>query len=185
MCPRIIGITGHARSGKTCAARYLHNKYGMEIRRNSAPIGELAVNLACSGTRDTYAEIATALLDVFGRDLVARHWLSEIEKHDINSIVVIEGIRYQEELDFYREKSDFSLLGIESTDACRFDRSKIAEDSEKDLDASLSEFVAKKQQRNESQIDELVNQADVVVDNNASLDEFYSSIDRAIDQIIA
>ena len=178
--PRVIGITGHARSGKTTATEHLRTNHGAIVFVNSVPIGEIINVVGGRRDRQTYSTLTTALLNVFGRDFLAHHWLRTIDQSPKERFYVVDGIRYVEELETYRKVTDFYLIGIRSDDKYRFHRSQRAPDSEKDHGQTYKDFLAQKLKLNESFIDKITSQADFVVENDGSIDHFLSLIDSAI-----
>lgn len=185
MRPRVVGIAGHARSGKTYAAEYLHNKYHANVFRNSEPLGQVISKLSGAHDRQSYIKLSTALFEVFGNDMLAHHWLRSIESAPSGQLYVVEGIRYLEELKVYRTSTQFYLLGIQSNDGNRFARAGVAGDLDKDRGRSYEEFVAQKRLRNESSIDLIVSQADKIIVNDRSIQEFGSLIDSAMAEVPA
>ncbi len=184
MRPKVVGIAGHTRSGKTCAAEYLRSKYQAKVFRNSEPIGQVISNLKGAHDRKTYIDLSTALFEVFGNDMLAHHWLRNIGAAPTSQLYVVEGIRYLQELETYRASADFLLLGIKSSDRNRFTRASVANDSEKDRGRSYEEFLAQKQLRNESFVDSIVSQADRIIVNDGSMAEFTSLIDSAVTDVL-
>ena len=140
MHPRVIGIAGHARSGKTTATEHLRTNYDATAFINSVPIGEIIKSIGGRHDRKTYSTLTTALLNVFGRDFLAHHWLRTIGQSPRRRFYIVDGIRYLEELETYRKLADFYLVGIKSPDKYRFCRSQKAQDSEKDHGAILPRF---------------------------------------------
>jgi dephospho-CoA kinase len=124
--PRILGVSGHIRVGKTYAADYIGSRYSAQVFKNSKPIVDVVGKLGEISDRGMLAKIALAILDVFGRDLIARHWVHLIRANRHRSLYVVEGIRYKEEVDFYRRVADFKLLGIRTTDVERYRRAGLS-----------------------------------------------------------
>jgi uridine kinase len=184
MRPRIVGIAGHARSGKTTAAQHLGRTFGAKVFRNSEIISHIISRTGMTRDRITYARLSTAIFDVFGNDIIARHWLRVIGEAPSTPVHVVEGIRYLEELEIYRASSHFILLGITSSNENRFFRSGKAADSEKDRGRTYEEFLEQKQLRNESFVDSIVAQANLVIENDGSMEEFTSRIDAAMAKLL-
>src|SRR4051812_3044952 len=125
MLSKIVGLTGHARSGKTSAAEHLRTRYHAKVFRNSEPLGQVISKLRGAHDRPAYIELSTALFEVFGNDMLAHHWLRAIGGTP-RTLYVVEGVRYLEEIATYRTSADFYLLGIKSSDRTRFTRASIA-----------------------------------------------------------
>ncbi len=182
--PKVIGIVGHIRSGKTTATNYLASKYGARIFLNSQPIGKLISILDWTHDRKTYANLSMALFDTFGTDLIARHWIRKMKNSLHAPLYVVDGIRYPDEPIAYKEQTNFALVAIASTDTNRFNRSQSANDSHKDQGQSFSDFIKQKEIRNELYVDGLVSKSDYLITNDNSLPYFYSQIDLILKKIV-
>jgi dephospho-CoA kinase len=178
--PRILGIAGHIRSGKTHAAQYIGSTIGAPVFRNSQPIEEVITRIGSDADRQLFAKLGLAILDVFGRDLIARHWLRIIETGGAHSLYIVEGIRYEEELVLYKQVADFTLLGIQTMDAERYRRAAMAQDRQKDAGKSFEQFLELKELPNESQVDYIVGRADAIIENDGSIDAFNESIEATL-----
>ncbi len=179
---QIIGVVGPIRSGKTSACEYLRFKYHATICRNSMLLEQVLIGLGLDRSRDNLARLGMALFDTFGRDLLARHW-EKVIKSDLGgaSIIVIDGLRFPEEIAFYREHTCFTLLAIVADDECRYLRSRSAQDNYKDSMMDSKVFLGQSNIKNESYVDQLVKSGDVVIKNNDTLDDFHDKLDVMIE----
>ena len=184
MRPRIIGIAGHARSGKSTAAAYLRVTFGATVCTNSEPLGNIISKIGWSHDRRSYAGLSTALFDVFGRDILAHHWIRVIKQDSKGDLYVVDGIRYLEELKVYREMSDFHLLGIICSDKMRYQRTKTAKDREKDRDISYKMFLKSKESITESCVDDIVLFSNETIQNNGSKNDFFVDISSAFNKFL-
>lgn len=185
MQPKVLGISGHARSGKSTAAEYLSVQFGARVFTNSKPIGQIVSSLGWSYDRKSYALVSTALFDALGRDILAHHWIRAIDQDLENCLFVIDGIRYLEEICTYRSLTNFHLLAIVSSDEVRFRRTRTAKDSEKDRHISYEKFLKNKESINESNVDKIVLMADVAIENYGSREEYYKHLSSAIKNFVS
>jgi dephospho-CoA kinase len=121
MSRHIIGLVGRQGSGKGTAAKILAEKYGAQLFRFSAILGDVLDRVAVERTRDNMIKISEALRATFGEDVLAY----AIEKDAINStsdIVVIDGIRRIEDIAALEPLPQFKLVEISAPAKVRYDR---------------------------------------------------------------
>ncbi len=177
----IIGFVGQVRSGKTTACEHLRNKHNAVVFRNSDPLEQISQKLSMDKDRSSLALIGMTLFDIFGRDLLAKHWGENIKKiNPVTSLVVIDGLRFPEEIKFYRDYGNFTLVAINSPDEQRFNRSKVASDSFKDGSLDATAFLKQSTLKNESYVDELIDHNDFCIENSNSKKNFTLKLDKLI-----
>lgn len=131
--------------------------------------------------RTSLANLGTALFTAFGRELLARYWMQQIiDELNNKKFFIIDGIRFPEEVSFYRDNCDFTLLSIFAPDDQRHSRSKTAIDKYKDGDLDVAKFLNQSELESESFIDQLINSSDRVIVNDTSKDNFYNKLDEFI-----
>lgn len=178
----VIGLTGHARSGKTTAANYIAEKLKVPAFSNSAPLADLIGHLEMDRNRSNYMAAAKAVFSVFGYGLMASHWAAEARRAG-HRIIAVEGIRYSEEIEIYQKESNLVLLGIVTDDRTRYYRSQV-ESSNKDRGRSMDEFIRDRTSQSERNIDQIVEKSDFVIENNGSLDDLFLEIGKILRRLI-
>ncbi len=180
----ILGFVGPVRSGKTTACEHLRNKHNAVIYRNSDPLEQISQKLSMDKDRNSLALIGMTLFDIFGRDLLAKHWGEKIKQiNPVTRLVVIDGLRFPEEIEFYKNYGDFKLVAIDSPDEQRFSRSKVAPDSFKDGSLDATDFLKQSTLKNESYVDELINHSDFCIENRNSKKDFTLKLDGDCNKI--
>lgn len=179
--PKVIGIVGPVRAGKTTVTKYLVERYGYSLASNSAILRTILSDMGVEQTRDNLSVLGNSLFSMFGNDLLARY---RIETLGLDRIVV-DGIRYSEELTRYRTIPQFKLLGVRAADEARFERALLNSEEFKDKELTRVKFDQMVFSRSEMHVPALLDQADKVIDNNASLSQLLSEVDQAIESWIA
>lgn len=174
MYPSIIGLVGHIRSGKSSIAQYLCDKYSYSLASNSELLCKIARNLGMNEDRENLKRLGDSIFSVLGNDTLAKFRLSQSESFPI----IIDGIRYKEEIELYRQFPSFKLIGIESSEYLRFDRLNSLANQGKDSFMTKSEFHKLQYARSEAQVDELLKLAHTIIYNNKTKSELYLQVDE-------
>lgn len=174
MYPKIIGLVGPIRAGKSTVATYLYEKYGYKLASNSDLLREIAANLDMSPTRDNLKKLGDSIFSVLGNDTLARYRLSNREDFPI----VVDGIRYIEEINIYSQEPSFRLLGIDASENMRHHRTNLLAHEGKDQVLTNSQFTNLHQVRSELQINSLLDLTDAKIINNLSKEQLYLEIDN-------
>jgi dephospho-CoA kinase len=176
MLPKIIGLVGSIRSGKTFAANYLKQKYGYRIASNSDVLREIARNLGMAPDRENLKRIGDSIFSVIGNDAIARFRLRE----QLAMPIVVDGIRYREELEAYSLEPSFRLLGLQAKEELRYARAMALAYEGKDQNIERTQFNRLVLARSEAQVEGLVLSAHVVINNDSGANEFQESLDRVM-----
>ena len=176
MRSKIIGLVGAIRAGKTTASRHLTARHGYALASNSDVLKDIASGLDLSPSRENLRKVGDAIFKTLGNDIIARYRLAHYSKP-----IVVDGIRYPEEIAIYRQESSFVLLGLRARDDDRFQIAvALAADGGKDQLLSPQQFADLSGVRSEENVPNLLLEADFVIDNCASI----SDLERAIDDIV-
>lgn len=174
--PAIIGIVGPIRAGKTTATDYLVEKYGYISASNSDVLKRILIGMGITPTRTNLALLGNSIFEVLGDDIIARYRLDNLHL----GRVIIDGIRYPDELKRYSEIPNFRLLGVTSDSAIRFKRTLIDSDEVKDRNISEVDFNKLGLSRSELNVPELISKADATISNMGSIEDLHSQIDAIL-----
>jgi len=136
---------------------------------------EIAAKLGIESDRSGLKRLGDALFSTFGNDLLAR---LRIEQGIFP--IVVDGVRYLEELIAYRREPSFRLLGLTATNEQRYVRAAVLANEGKDGNQTRAQFDALALARSEMQVDQLLREADYVIDNCFSIDELKTTLDELI-----
>lgn len=179
---RVIGLIGPVRAGKTTACEYLRDHHNAIAFRNSEVLEKILHHLRLDRNRENLAHIGLALFDTFGRDLLAKHWLGQLEGTPPNEtqVVVVDGLRFPEELSFYRQHTSFTLVAVVAPNEQRYTRSKTAADRFKDGTLDKESFLIQSTANNEFFVEQLIKESDIVISNDKTLNDLYCKLDEFI-----
>lgn len=176
--PEIIGLVGPIRAGKTTASKYLVERYGYVSASNSDILKKILEGMNIPVTRSNLASLGNSLFEILGNDLIAKHRLENLHLGRI----VVDGIRYPDEIKRYMSVPSFRLLGITADATIRFERTVNAEEKLKDANISQAEFECIAESRSELEVPELVAKADETICNLETVEKFKSRIDEIINK---
>ncbi len=176
---KILGFTGHMAAGKTTAVTYLQEKYDAHSHRFSTPLRDILTRLHKPGSRDNLQTLSQILREHFGEDLLAKIIAEDVQA-DTSSLIVLDGIRRQADIQYLREIPGFMLITISADVERRFQRISIRSENPDDQGKTLEEFKKEHEREPEQQIDDVSRTADISIDNNGSLENLYTKLDQLI-----
>jgi len=175
----ILGLAGEIASGKGVMAKYLTDKYGASSHRFSAVLRSILDRLHMEHSRKNMQKLSTALRQSFGEDTLAKV-ISEDVKKDKSEIIAIDGVRRLDDIKYLRQLPEFKLVFIEADIRKRYKRIIRRRENPDDKNKTFEEFKKDHQRETEAQIKNLKNYADILIDNNGSLEELHKQVDRII-----
>ncbi len=176
----IIGITGTIAAGKTTTAKYLESK-GFKIYSVRDFLIKEIKSKNMQINRDSMVSVANELRKNFGADYIVRKIYDAAAKDSVKNAVV-ESIRSPYEVETLKKYDNFLLLSIDADQKTRYSR-LIKRSSETD-NIDFEVFLENEKREMSSadplkqDISKCINLADFKINNNGTLEEFYSTIDR-------
>jgi dephospho-CoA kinase len=178
----ITGLTGRIGSGKTTLSAYIQEKYNFqklsfvdkilipELRRRKKLIN-----------RKNLQQIGREFYLRYG-DIKMTEWL--LEGIDPTVKWIIDDIRYPTTADFIKTKfpNNFWVIGLKADTKIRFQR---VINRGKEGKISYEDFLKMDSAPTEEQIEEVLSQADYVIENNGTLAELYEQCDRVMREILS
>lgn len=119
--------------------------------------------------------------DQFGNDI----WAQTLKKDilaDNPDIVVIDGIRYPEDLETAKTLPNFTLIAIETNADARFERLKKRNDRPGEAEIDRDTFNKQHERPTEKNISEVMKSADILIMNDGTLEELYKKIDDIVNE---
>lgn len=175
----IIGFTGQIASGKGTACNYLIEKYEASTHRFSTALRDLCDRLYLAKSRDNLQTMSTAIRNFFGDDMLSKV-MAEDAAHDANDIICIDGVRRPGDVNNLRGIPGFVLVHIFADMEKRFERITKRGENIDDTKKTFAEFKADHEKEAEIQIVDIAREADEVIDNNGTLKELYSQLDKLV-----
>jgi len=172
---KIIAFTGMPFSGKSVAVTIakdmkipvirMGDMVWDEVKKRGLPINS-----------ETVGEIANDMRKTYGKDIWAKKTIEKIVLENIDDVLIIDGVRNSEEIDIFKNKlgADFKLIAIQTPDDIRHERAMLR----KRMDDTVDIETIKKRDKREINwgIKNVINQADIVVTNEGSVEVFQDKI---------
>lgn len=177
---KILAFTGMPFSGKSEAVKIAREK-NIPVVRMGDMVWEETKKQGFDLSDENVGRIANEMRKKFGRNIWAIKTLEKIKSMKILDLLVIDGIRNKEEIDFFKSRlgHDFVVFAIVVPDGIRYERamSRGREDDSQDL--------KKIKERDRREIgwglDSVIKNADVKILNDGSFDDFRNEIRRVFD----
>lgn len=174
--PQIIGLVGPIRAGKTTVTKYLVDKYGYTAASNSNVLREILDGMGIPSNRENLGRLGNSIFKVMGNDIIAKYRLDNLHLGRI----VVDGIRYPEEIKRYSEVAGFKLVGITADPDVRFERTVRERIELKDVGISREGFDGLVLSRSELDVPHLVSRADEVIVNDGDFESLKQKIDQTL-----
>ncbi len=180
---KIIGLVAEMAGGKTTAADYLAKKYGAAGYGFGMIMRDLTNRLHMVPSRENLSYLSTAIRNQFGQDILANAMAEDIKEDKIHEIVVVESIRREEDIKFLRKLEGFHLVSIKADMKTRYERLIKRREKEDDEHKTYEQFVKDHELETELSIIPLLDKAELIIDNNGTLEEFYAKLDEIISKL--
>lgn len=177
----IIGIIGPKAAGKDTIANYILARHPGGSHRFAEILDDILISLSLPITRENEVKLVH-LRDVFGPNTLPKALAKKISAEN-NDLVLITGIRFQNELDFIRSYPSNKVIYVDSDLKNRYER-QITRRQKADDMISYEKFIETERARTEVEIEPLKAQADFVVENNGSQEQLYEQVDRILQGIL-
>jgi len=174
---QVIGLIGRIASGKTVVADFLVKEKGAVYYRFSDVLKDVLVRLHMPNTRENLQNLGLALRGAFG-DGVLAHALKEDLKRRDSKLIVVDGIRYQDEFDMVKALGG-KIVYVTAPQKARYERAK-RRATRGEAHLSFEEFVKSENKETERLIDVLGKEADVKIENTGTIDELKKQAERLI-----
>ncbi len=174
----VIGLVGKIGSGKTVVGDYLHRKYGAKQMRFSQVLMDILNRLYLPHKREYLQKLGHSLRVSLREDVIVNAFSKDMER-DSSEIIVVDGIRYMNEVKMLREFEDNLLIFVDAPAELRYDRCRARGEKGEDK-IEFEEFLKAEARETERYIDEVGKIADYQIENTKSLKELYKEIDRIL-----
>lgn len=179
----IIGLVGPIVSGKDTAARYIAQTFDADSFAFADPLRTLLESFAITRTRENIQKVSTQLRELFGQDILARAISYRINQ-SAKEIIVINGIRRMEDIEEYLGKPNFTLIAITADPEVRYTRLTQRHQNTDDTTVSFETFLQQEQAESDKHIQEMMQHAQVTIENNGDQANFETTLANFITNTI-
>ncbi len=175
----VIGLAGEIASGKGATSKYLAQKYNAIEYKFSGILEDILNRVHIEKNRENFTKLSIGLRKYYGQDILAYALAEDIKKAG-RHIIIVDGIRRKADLKYLKELDNFIFVFITADVKVRYERLIARNEKQDDQTKTFEQFQKDAQLETEVTINEMKGLADVIVDNNNSLEALYEQIDNII-----
>ena len=183
----VLGLTGRICSGKGVVAKYLLDNYDARIYRFSKILMDILDRLYLPHDRKYLQGLGVSLRESLSSDVIVNTLKKDIERDMTeyaergygNKLIVIDGIRYPDEVEMLKELDNNILITLTAPPKMRYGRCK--ERGEKgEGNISFDDFLVSENRGTERQLDRIGELADYMLENTGTIDVLFKAIDEIL-----
>ena len=178
----VVGLAGKIGSGKTEVSKYLSRKYKAKEMKFSSILSDILDRLHLEKSRENLQSLGESLRKYLGANVIVNAFEKDILMLSKNSIVVIDGIRYENEVEMLRRFPKNLLIFIDAPPKIRYHRCKKRAEKVDEKEMSFEDFLKIEERETEKHLDKIKNMADIIIDNSGSLEELYRKVDEIMEK---
>lgn len=183
MAKIIIGLVGPIACGKEAAKKYISQKYNSKDCKFSTSLRDVVRRLSIEESRENLQKISTVLRGAFGEDLLAKVIASDASKLD-SDIVIADGVRRMEDIKYLKELPNFYLIKVDADPKIRYERMRSRNENSGDSEKSFEQFMKDHENEAEKEIPTVMAYAKIGIENNGTIEDLYSQVDKIITEIL-
>jgi dephospho-CoA kinase len=172
---KVIGIIGPRIAGKETVAKYIAEKYNAAFHSHSEILDDILKILELPRSRENEIRLL-ALRSTYGENTLINALNKRIHS-EISEIVVVTGIRFQNEFDNIRSYPQNTIISVEASLESRYIWQQSRGDKAGDIGMSFADFTALDNRITEQNIAKLMTQADYHIENNGTVEDLYTKIE--------
>lgn len=175
----VVGLVGGIASGKGVVSSYLQKEYGAHAYTFSDILKDVLVRLHLRVDRGNLQTLGKELRRDFGADTLVNAMREDIARDDA-SMVVVDGIRFPNEVDMIQSFPDHLLLHVDAPLELRYERA-CRRGTRGEASLSLDEFKQLHEAETERHIGDAAQRADHTLENTGTKDELEQRVKELID----
>ena len=175
----IIGIAGEVASGKDTVGKYIAEKNLAQVLRFSQVLRDILDRMNLEQNHENMGKLSMHLRKAFGEDILSKGLIVEADKSE-NEIVVVDGVRRFPDIMQMQASEQFFFAYVEASPETRYGRLAQRHQNTDDADKTLARFEKDALLEAESQIRDLKEHADFVINNDGTLEELLKQVDDMI-----
>ena len=172
---KIIAFTGMPASGKSEAVQLAKDK-GIPVIRMGNLVWEETKRQGKQLNDKDVGSVATSMRKEQGMDIWARRTVEKIQSLKTSSLLVIDGVRNREEIEYFKKQlgSDFLIVAIDAPDELR--RKRAIARGRTDDSKNLKDLEERDQREIRWGLQKVIAEADIVIPNKSTLKEFKKQV---------
>lgn len=178
----VIALAGQIASGKDTIAEYIAKNYDGLPVSYSRPLRDVLDRVFQPTDRANLSWLGQTLVDRFGSDAISRIIGKEIEKSDKN-IFILSNVRREGDISYFQNWPKFILIGVKTDPKICYERLIKRGQNPDDKTKTWEEFQKDLQLSTEITIEALIKKSSVQIDNNGTLEELYTQVDKIITEL--
>jgi dephospho-CoA kinase len=177
----ILGFVGLIASGKGTVAKHFEENHKAKTFRFSTMLRDLLDRIYLEQSRDNMIKMSEIIRSAFGEDTMARVMARDAEEAE-NKIIVVEGIRRIADIEYLSKLPNFVLIEIFAESKTRYERLVKRGENSDDKTKTYEEFLEDHKRSTEISIPEVAGHATEKIDNNGTLEELHTQLDKLVEK---
>ena len=179
---KTIAFTGMPASGKSEAVQLAKDK-GIPVVRMGDLVWEETQRQGKSLNDKNVGDVANSMRKKHGMDIWAKRTVEKIRSMKKSPIMVIDGVRNREEIDYFKKElgTEFLIIAIDAPDELRMKRAisrKRTDDSK-----NLNDFKERDKREIGWGVQQVIATADIIIPNSGSIDAFKKQVSTVLQTI--
>ncbi|PIR77161.1 MAG: hypothetical protein COU30_03995, partial [Candidatus Magasanikbacteria bacterium CG10_big_fil_rev_8_21_14_0_10_38_6] len=170
-------------AGKGTLATYVNNHYTAKTLRFSTVLRDILDRLYLEQSRKNLADLANALRQTFGSDILATTLVNDANNADVD-IILVEGIRSQGELDLITSLPNAHIIYLTANPHIRWKRVVERNENPGDAQKTFEQFQQDETHESDKYATHLGAQAEYKIINEQDLPTLYTQIDNIINPLL-
>ncbi len=179
---KVVAFTGMPASGKSEAVQLVKDK-GIPVVRMGDLVWEETKRQGKPLDDKNVGEVANNMREKHGMDIWAKRTVEKINTLKKSSLVVIDGVRTMEEIDFFKQElgMEFLVIAIDAPDEVR--RKRALARGRIDDSKDLSDLEKRDKREIRWGLQKVIADADIVIQNNGSLKVFQKQVSTVLQKL--
>ncbi len=178
----IIGVAGEVASGKDTVGKYIAEKYQAQALRFSQVLRDILDRMNLEQSQENMGKLSMYLRKAFGEDILSKGLVTQAEKSQ-SELVIVDGVRRLPDIIQMEASEQFYFIYVEASPEKRYERLIMRHNNTDDAGKTMAQFEKDALLEAESQIRDLKEHADFVINNDGTLEELQRQIDDIITQV--
>lgn len=178
-----LGICGEIGSGKDTIGNYLRTYNNALVLVSSELLGSILKILHLDPEdRDLLQKLPIGLREHLGESVITAAMIANMLESR-KSIVAWNGVRFPSDVKGIKNLNNSFIVGLHTNPEIRFERIKKRGQKSKEAELTWEDFQRQSEKQTEKSIREIISNADFVLDNNGTEEEFRKQIDNLIQKL--